>query len=311
MAKTVQALRALHVVGASGRVIEFGSGWGNLAIPLARAGFEVTAVDIDAGFTARLRRLASESRTVVKTFDGSFIEASRSVSGRFAAVIFQSSFHHCIDFDELLGNITRRVLAEDGNIYFFSEPIFQEFSFPWGIRYDGEALWAVMFNGWLELGFREDFFIDLLFKHGLVAAKVPGVPGIVGDGWRATRVERGLMFGEIVLSSRHEAGFFPLSGGLEWGRFCRDVATLPSAGMSFCILTVQNFGPVGLRAAFRSGHHTDNTLIQAGERRTLTIVAPGLEIEIKSETYIPDVLLSNGDKRQVGIAIIEIRWVQS
>jgi SAM-dependent methyltransferase len=49
------------------RVLELGSGTGVLAIPLAQAGAQVTAVDVDAGHLGRLRDYASEAGVSVET----------------------------------------------------------------------------------------------------------------------------------------------------------------------------------------------------------------------------------------------------
>ena len=308
LAKIVQATRALHVANARGPIIEFGSGWGNLALPLARAGFDVTAVDIDAGFISRLQSLALEQHTSLKTFEGTFIDASNRLDSRYNAIIFQSSFHHCLDFDELLGNITKSLLDEGGSIFFFSEPIYKALTFPWGIRYDGEALWAVMFNKWLELGFNEAFFLDLLFRHGLVASRVPAFEGFVGDGWRATRAVNGIRFADIILSPVYEEGFFPVTDDLAWGRFSRGRGCLPARGMSRCIFTVRNFGPQSLRLAIRSGSQIENFSIGPNEARELSVMVQNDDINISSETYVPDDLLSNGDRRNVGVAITQISW---
>jgi SAM-dependent methyltransferase len=46
---------------ADGPILELAAGSGRLAVPLARAGHEVTAIDIDPGMLARARRRASEA----------------------------------------------------------------------------------------------------------------------------------------------------------------------------------------------------------------------------------------------------------
>ena len=51
---------------ADGPVLELAAGTGRLAVPLARAGHEVTAVDLDPAMLARLRRHAAEAGTPVE-----------------------------------------------------------------------------------------------------------------------------------------------------------------------------------------------------------------------------------------------------
>ena len=307
LAKTVQAIRALHQANIAGPVVELGAGWGNLALPLAKAGFDVTAVDIDPGFVDRLERLAREQHVSIQTLKSSFAAVPHVLNRRFDAVIFQSSFHHCLDFQQLLDGIVTSMLADQGSIFFFSEPIYRSLCFPWGIRYDGEALWAVMCNGWLELGFDEGFFIDLLFRHGLVLSRVPAIDGFVGDGWRATRATNGIRFADLIMSPDYDKGFFPPEVDPAWGRFSRGEGLLPALGMSHCQLTIRNFAPHSLNFSARSGRHVAAAAIAANETIEITIPTVG-PVGFSSETYTPSEVLFNGDTRVLGVAITNISW---
>ena len=229
MAKVVQALRALRSHVGLQRVVEFGSGWGNLAVPLAKLGLAVTAVDIDGGFLARLRRMAEREMTTIETVHGEFLASCDHLRPDNNAVIFQASFHHCIAFVDLLDRIRDGVLAPDGTIFFFCEPIMKNYAFPWGLRFDGEALWAIMCNQWLELGFDQDFFISMLGRSGFLMSSIAGVADLVGPGWKATRADRGIGFADLILPESHDRGFFPVSPGEGWGRYCRAKASLPGA----------------------------------------------------------------------------------
>jgi hypothetical protein len=42
---------------------------------------------------------------------------------------------------------------------------------PWGLRLDGCSLWAIRKNGWMELGFRDDYFRDALARTGWLGRK--------------------------------------------------------------------------------------------------------------------------------------------
>jgi hypothetical protein len=80
--------------------------------------------------------------------------------------VFFESFHHCADHNRLLRALAA-ALAPGGHVYFGAEPITRDFPVPWGIRTDGESLWAIRQNGWLELGFRESYFRTALRRAGL------------------------------------------------------------------------------------------------------------------------------------------------
>ena len=139
--------------------------------------------------------------------------------------IFQSSFHHCLDFHQLLKQIRQNVLEEDGVIMFVSEPISDDLGFPWGLRYDGESLWAIMCNTWLELGFDFNFFSLLLARCGFFLTRIAAVGGFIGEGWLASRGENGIDLNRWALSSEFDQTFHPLDG--YEGRFCRSVSVLP------------------------------------------------------------------------------------
>jgi len=94
IAKPIQVLRALqHRRGQEIRAIEFGSGWGNLSVPMAKAGINVTLVDIDQGFLDRASRIAAREGITMATVCGDFLGVAQSMSERFDVVIFQSAFH--------------------------------------------------------------------------------------------------------------------------------------------------------------------------------------------------------------------------
>lgn len=84
---------------------------------------------------------------------------------KFDAIFFFESFHHCWEFQRLLRAL-HRVLRPGGKIYFAAEPINTDFTVPWGMRLDGESLWAARRAGWMELGFHSDFFAELLSRTG-------------------------------------------------------------------------------------------------------------------------------------------------
>jgi SAM-dependent methyltransferase len=146
-----------------GRVLEFGPGYGKLTLELARSDFRVTAVDINP----RLLALVGEE---CRRFG---VEALLVCSGmldyhpaqRFDRVVFYESFHHCDDPDAMIRRLDDLVVP-GGAVVFGGEPVHDDFPVPWGVRTDGRSLWAIRHHGWLELGFRTDFFVGLLARHG-------------------------------------------------------------------------------------------------------------------------------------------------
>jgi 2-polyprenyl-3-methyl-5-hydroxy-6-metoxy-1,4-benzoquinol methylase len=313
LAKPVQIFQALHLSGKSGsRIIEFGAGWGNLALPLARARLNVTVVDIDEGFIGRLHRKAEREGLSISSYCGDFLEAAQSLENKFDVVIFQSSFHHCLDFKEILETINSRLLEPEGVIIFSSEPISNEINFPWGLRYDGESLWAIMCNKWLELGFNFNFFVEMLLNCGFFIQGLPGIAGYIGEAWQATRAEFALDFDKVILPSACDQTFHPADAGFA-GRFCTNNSKLPGLNDQCGKLYELVFTNYGTRALDISveGVDTKQIVIDPGATETARVKVGNAPIFIHSETFVPDEQSGNGDVRVLGASLQRIRLSES
>lgn len=152
------------------RVLEFGPGWGNTTLALAQMGHQVTAIDCSQEFVDLIQARAALVHADVHTILGDF-SAVRDLEGPFDAVLFFESFHHCTDHLGLLAALDR-VVAPGGRVLFAAEPIDPQFYVPWGLRLDGESLWAIRRNGWFELGFRPSYFLEALRRNGWSAEEV-------------------------------------------------------------------------------------------------------------------------------------------
>jgi SAM-dependent methyltransferase len=150
-------------------VIEFGCGTGFTTIVLAQTGFDVTAVDINADALAVLNRLAQTRGLPLNTHNGVFGEVPESTPPA-DVVLFYEAFHHCWDFQAVLERL-HTLVRENGVVILAGEPIIPDFPKAWGLRLGGQALWEIRTKGWLELGFKESFFLDLLARTGWSAAK--------------------------------------------------------------------------------------------------------------------------------------------
>jgi 2-polyprenyl-3-methyl-5-hydroxy-6-metoxy-1,4-benzoquinol methylase len=159
-------LRTLKA-GAGARILEFGAGWGNTTIALASLGYRVTAIDIEPRFCELIRKRALTAGVDIDVQNEDFFYAE-NVREQFDIAVFHECFHHCSDHIRLLKAL-RTAVKLDGRVYFSCEPINMTFPVPWGIRMDGESLWAIRRNGWLELGFHTEYFHDALTATGWVA----------------------------------------------------------------------------------------------------------------------------------------------
>lgn len=143
-------------------VVEMGSGQGQFSTLMALAGFNVTAVDIHEGYNKVACHLAEIHGTQINTSTADMLEFEPKQP--VDAVVFCESFHHCDNPNLLIERVSKYV-KPTGRIFFFGEPI-TVFPVPWGVRLDGQSIWAARKHGWLELGFNTAFFKELLNRHG-------------------------------------------------------------------------------------------------------------------------------------------------
>ncbi|WP_338663055.1 class I SAM-dependent methyltransferase [Pararoseomonas sp. SCSIO 73927] len=184
------ALRAMALPPGS-RVLEFGPGWGNTTLELARLGHHVTCVDVEPRFCELIRRRAAREGLAVEVVNDDFFWAEKG-GDTFDAVLFFECFHHCADHLRLLRALQARV-AEGGRIFFGGEPITADFPQPWGVRLDGNSLWAIRKNGWMELGFHESYFRRALARAGWAGDCIPCADPAWATVWEARRLTKAAM----------------------------------------------------------------------------------------------------------------------
>ncbi len=153
-------------------ILEFGPGWGTTTITLARMGYSVSAVDIEPKFLDIIQHRAQMLGLSVRTLCGSFgpVQAENGAPAQFDAVLFFECFHHCSDHLKLIRELPL-MLKDGGIVAFASEPITEAFPVPWGVRLDGMSLWSTRRFKWLELGFKESYFLQTMEKHGWTVSK--------------------------------------------------------------------------------------------------------------------------------------------
>ncbi|MCJ2066313.1 class I SAM-dependent methyltransferase [Methylobacterium sp. J-088] len=311
LAKVSQAMLAIHRLNVKYcKIIGFGSGWGNLAVPLARSGLDITIADIDQGFLDRTLRICQRENLSIAAIQGDFLEIASRSAIRYDVVLFQASFHHCFEFDNLLDLIRDNLLTDYGSILFFSEPIYKNLPFPWGLRYDGESLWAIMCNKWLELGFQEDFFAKLMILKGFFLSKIDEISGYIGEGWSAKRGIEFLNFDDWVLPSKYDETFYSAGNLGGYGRFSKDTSSLPGlkgGNLKYYEFEIQNYGSSPLKISISGDQSEISANVSPNETHIIKVRADCDEVTLRSDVYIPHMCFGNGDNRQLGLAIKRIR----
>lgn len=175
---------------AGSRIIEMGCGTGSLTRHLMASGYEVIALDINASNTALIKAMGAHAPKSPQVYTHSFDEFAWP-AGDVDAVIFFESFHHSLGHADLLAKAATWI-KPGGRLAFCAEPIVKADSlwvpYPWGLRTDGESLRAIAKWGWLELGFQESYFFELLKRAGLSWTRAQNL----GSHWA-----------DVILATRH------------------------------------------------------------------------------------------------------------
>jgi SAM-dependent methyltransferase len=161
-----------HILQRSGinsgdHVLEYGPGFGQLALAFARLGAIVDTVEVDPTFHRIVGSLAA-------MYDVS-LRCHRELFGyvppdrpKFDLVLFYESFHHCWEFQEIVPKL-RSILSSKGRVLMAGEPIVTDnpyLPYPWGVRLDAETVCVIRRRGWMELGFQESFLASLFTNNG-------------------------------------------------------------------------------------------------------------------------------------------------
>jgi 2-polyprenyl-3-methyl-5-hydroxy-6-metoxy-1,4-benzoquinol methylase len=295
-------------LGQGASVLEFGPGWGNTTLTLARNGCRVTAIEIEPNFVDLIREQARRIPVEVEVIQGDFMD-SAGLGRSFDCVLFFECFHHCARHNDLL-DLMDTLVAPGGQIAFAAEPITDDFPAPWGLRLDGQSLWAIRKNGWLELGFTESYFIRSLMRRGWLVTKsvLPLCPLAV-----------------VYIAKRAEGGRFPMATfrmaveedqswagpesdpNLQW-RYAGEASRLTvRSGPEIAQIAVElsNTAPFPLSVVLRHGSSQLRLVAPAHGEMTASLAAdPAAKVlEIDSQQWNPKDAHGSMDDRVIGIGV--------
>jgi len=155
-------------------VLEYGPGSGQILLTLARMGISTFGVDINQSWLDVINSQASLMNLKVSLERNYFGEGFEGQ--RFDRIIFYEAFHHALNFNEIIKKLKNR-LNHGGFILFCGEPIADQFvdwlPYPWGPRLDGDSVRAILTEGWMELGFTNGFFSEMLKLNGFHVERLP------------------------------------------------------------------------------------------------------------------------------------------
>jgi 2-polyprenyl-3-methyl-5-hydroxy-6-metoxy-1,4-benzoquinol methylase len=293
-------------------ILEFGPGWGNTTVALARMGYLVTALDIDPNFVQLIRDRADLVGLIVDARVGQFTDAA-TIDQDYDAVVFYECFHHCSDHIQLLADM-HRLLKPGGRVFLAAEPIVESFRAPWGVRLDGESLWAARQNGWLELGFTESYFIEACARQRWQVARHVSDASPLTSILCLTPLQDSIHPGQVLLPPKDEGGWATPDSPESTERYTKARGRLVCpTGMHWATTSVQltNPGPLRLPYSIRHGSSEVRGQIQAQSRETVEVPydsAAG-EVVFETETWCPAVAIRGStDRREIGIGVVEVSF---
>jgi SAM-dependent methyltransferase len=162
--------------------LEYGAGFGQTALALARLGVNVDTVDISARFCGYVQRQAEHFQVPLQAFHGEFGLHPRP-GQKYQLIWFYESFHHCVDFLQVVPRLAEH-LADGGRVILGGEPIVEQENaavpYPWGVRLHSEVIAVMRQTRWFELGFSEAFLLALFERAGFVGRRVDCEPSLFG-----------------------------------------------------------------------------------------------------------------------------------
>jgi SAM-dependent methyltransferase len=155
------------------RVLEMGAGIGHMAVPLAKLGCEVTALEIDPSFIAVLHSRAEREDAPMRILEQTFLSIA-DMNETFDLIVFCSCLHHTPDHLDVL-KIVRERLTPGGRLALCGEPIDESLRYPWTLSYNRSGIDQIVKEGWFESAYRVSYLREALERAGFQTPTGPHV----------------------------------------------------------------------------------------------------------------------------------------
>jgi glycosyltransferase involved in cell wall biosynthesis/2-polyprenyl-3-methyl-5-hydroxy-6-metoxy-1,4-benzoquinol methylase len=259
-------------VSAGDRVIEYGAGFGQIALTFARLGAVVDTVDVSPDFCSAVAAQAKWFNVPLSAFQDKFGVNPRP-GERYKLVIFYEAFHHCRNFLEVIPTL-REIVASDGKILLAGEPVEEvtalDQPYPWGLNLGAEGAAVMRIRGWYELVFEEEFLLRCFIRNGFVFRKHPGVISRYATIYEFRPRPQIVNLGTWKLTPRDDATWHGVESNGRWTTAHSKVTIdCTSPWNRLTILTVNHHARAG-RVSFRYAGNEQEVAYQAGEQVEVT-----------------------------------------
>lgn len=309
LALHMERLTRAFRLGAPPRGSEFldmGCGWGLSSEVGAYCGLHVTAIDVNPDFVTLVNRRAERFGHAITASQATFdtFESDQ----RFAMILFYECFHHALRPWDLLTRMAGH-LTPDGKLVLAGEPINDYWWKHWGMRLDPLSVYCIRKFGWLESGWSADFLMSAFQRAGLNVRIHEHADSAIGPTVVGSRSKIGNVAARDVGTSWQNSGWL-LDGEY---MICLDNSSLmiaspeKAASVSICF---RNFRAKPVRLSIRN----NRKIVYEGE------LSPGdshIELDrqeangilhFNGETWVPDMEIHNGDKRQISLHLESVTF---
>jgi SAM-dependent methyltransferase len=296
--------------------LEYGAGFGQVALSLARLGVQVHTVDISKAFCEFVRQQAEHFQVPLQSHFGLFGD-NPMPDLRYQLIWFYESFHHCLDWPRLLERL-KELLAPGGRVVLCGEPMavrqYAAVPYPWGVRLHSEVVATIRRFRWFELGFTEDFLFEMFHRSGFSLVRYDCEPSLWGRTYVAEPLADELHVGRMWMP--------PAMSEQEWhaaepdGRWTRGDARLwlrRDVSVRRIELDLANPSQRPVEVSIECGRSVDKITLRSGAQLTMAVSDPtGAHVRLRCKTHRPSRrlrLLGGADERQLGVFVRRLRYV--
>jgi SAM-dependent methyltransferase len=288
--------------------LEYGAGYGQIALTLARLGVNVDTVDINQLYNKAVQAQADHFRVPLTSFHGVFGDNPRGAGHAYDLILFYESFHHCAEFLQLPRRL-RGLLKPNGRVLMAGEPIGNgnpSVPYPWGVRLDAEAVAVSGVRRWLELGFSEDFLVSLFHHHGFVWRRHDCPISHYGIVHEFTLRPAHIELAKHRMPEAEDTTWHFCEPNGRWTQ-ARSVMSIEDMETPATVLvSVHSHNPVPVEVTFRGQHGERTEAFRQGESKLVALASSmlGGSLEITSPTFVA----GGADQRQLGVFVTSLDY---
>jgi SAM-dependent methyltransferase len=256
--------------------LEYGAGFAQTALALARLGVNVDTVDVSERFCGWVRDQAEFFGVPLTPFKGRFGDAPRP-GQKYQVVWFYESFHHCLDFERVVRELPK-LLAPGGRVILAGEPIVErEYAavpYPWGLRLHSEVVAVVRRQRWFELGFSEDFLFELFAHAGFVMQRIDCEASLFGRMYVCEYRPGSVSMGSQWLPPRLAGAWGARHGDGRWSGETSSWPLAVGAAPAEICLEIENPGAFGRTIEIDAGGAALRVRLRPRSRSTVPLTGP-------------------------------------